>query len=264
MPTGGAAPDDLTKLLPQNTYGFHKAVCELMLNDYSRRGWVDGRGLRLPVIAVRPGAPNAATTGAWSSVVREPLNGQDCEIPIPVDVPMPVASYQTAIEAMLLLMNEVTPEQLGADRTLCAQPPGGASRPPRLALSSSPAPRRAPASQPSWRASHPSLTRARSRRLVRHSMLPSLQLQPAELYAAAEALAAAHGLPLGAVHAKPQEMPTRVVRGMGSATDGGRARALGLPQDASAESIVQAYAEDHVLNRSAAEPEDPDVADYRT
>ena len=95
-------------------------------------------------------------------------------------------------------------------------------------------------------------------------MLPSLQLQPAELYAAAEALAAAHGLPLGAVHAKPQEMPTRVVRGMGSATDGGRARALGLPQDASAESIVHAYAEDHVLNRSAAEPEDPDVADYRT
>ena len=65
--------DDLTKLLPQNTYGFHKAVCELMLNDYSRRGAVDGRGLRLPVIAVRPGAPNAATTGAWSSVVREPL-----------------------------------------------------------------------------------------------------------------------------------------------------------------------------------------------
>ena len=62
VPTGGAAPDDLTKLLPQNTYGFHKAVCELMLNDYSRRGWVDGRGLRLPVIAVRPGAPNAATT----------------------------------------------------------------------------------------------------------------------------------------------------------------------------------------------------------
>ena len=66
------------------------------------------------------------------------------------------------------------------------------------------------------------------------------------------------------MHAKPQEMPTRVVRGMGSATDGGRARALGLPQDASAESIVHAYAEDHVLNRSAAEPEDPDVADYRT
>ena len=69
VPPGGAAPDDLTKLLPQNTYGFHKAVCELMLNDYSRRGAVDGRGLRLPVIAVRPGAPNAATTGAWSSVI---------------------------------------------------------------------------------------------------------------------------------------------------------------------------------------------------
>ena len=66
------------------------------------------------------------------------------------------------------------------------------------------------------------------------------------------------------MHEKPQEMPTRVVRGMGSATDGGRALALGLPQDDGAESIVKAYAEEHVLARDASEPEDPDVADYRT
>ena len=103
VPPGGSAPDDTTKLLPQNTYGFHKAVCELMLNDYSRRGAVDGRGLRLPVIAVRPGAPNAATTGAWSSVVREPLNNLACEIPIPADVQMPVASYQASRPARAAL-----------------------------------------------------------------------------------------------------------------------------------------------------------------
>lgn len=65
---GGVPPDDTTKLLPQNTYGFHKAVCELMLNEYNRRGEVDARALRLPVIVVRPGRPNAALTGAWSTV----------------------------------------------------------------------------------------------------------------------------------------------------------------------------------------------------
>ena len=82
---GAADPDDATKLLPQNTYGFHKAVSELMLNDASRRGWVDGRALRLPVVVVRPGAPNAALTGAWSSVVREPLAGRDYALPLPRD-----------------------------------------------------------------------------------------------------------------------------------------------------------------------------------
>ena len=196
---GAPPPNDLTKLLPQNTYGFHKAVCELMLNDYSRRGWVDGRGLRLPVIAVRPGAPNAAATGAWSSVVREPLNGQDCNIPIPADVPMPVASYQTAVHAMELLMNEVPAEGLGADRVL---------------------------------------------------MLPSLQLSPGELAEAAAALADEHGLPLGRVIEQPEELPTRVVRSMGACVDGGRALALGLPQDESAESIVKSYAAEHVLERA--------------
>ena len=115
---GACAPDDLTKLLPQNTYGFHKAVCELMVNEYGRRGWVDARGLRLPVVVVRPGAPNAALTGAWSSVVREPLAGADCIIPIPLDVVMPVASYQTVVGAIGTLLNDIDSSQLGADRTL--------------------------------------------------------------------------------------------------------------------------------------------------
>lgn len=110
--------DDLTKLLPQNTYGFHKAVNELMVNDYARRGFVDARCLRLPVIVVRPGKPNAALTGAWSSVVREPLNGLDCTIPVPMDVRLPVASYQTVVQAVGMLINDVDADALGHDRNL--------------------------------------------------------------------------------------------------------------------------------------------------
>uniref|UniRef100_A0A7S3B2G1 NAD-dependent epimerase/dehydratase domain-containing protein n=1 Tax=Haptolina ericina TaxID=156174 RepID=A0A7S3B2G1_9EUKA len=113
-----SAPDDTTKLLPLNTYGFHKAVCELMINDYSRRGGVDARGLRLPVIVVRPGAPNAALTGAWSTVVREPLAGRNCTIPVPLDAKMPIASYQSVVQAMETLLNDVESEDLGPDRTL--------------------------------------------------------------------------------------------------------------------------------------------------
>lgn len=71
---GDPIPSDRTKLLPLNTYGFHKAVCELMLNDFTRRGLVDGRALRLPVIVVRPGSANAALTGAWSTVRAENPN----------------------------------------------------------------------------------------------------------------------------------------------------------------------------------------------
>lgn len=114
---GAADADDLTKLLPQNTYGFHKAVCELMINDYARRGWVDARGLRLPVIVVRPGAPNAALTGAWSTVVRDPLKGLDVSIPVPLDVKLPVASYQSVVGGVSAMLNDVPAASLGADRT---------------------------------------------------------------------------------------------------------------------------------------------------
>jgi len=115
---GASDPDDHTKLLPQNTYGVHKAICELMINDYARRGFVDARALRLPVIVVRPGAPNAALTGAWSTVVRDTLAGGDATIPIPMDVKMPVASYQTVVSAISTLLSEVPSEAVGADRTL--------------------------------------------------------------------------------------------------------------------------------------------------
>lgn len=118
LPGGAPAPSDATKQLPQNTYGFHKVVCEMMLNEYSRRGWVDGRGLRLPVIVVRPGAPNKAATTCWSSAVREPLAGVDARIPVPAGSRLPVASYQAATSAMQQLLSGVDGAELGHDRML--------------------------------------------------------------------------------------------------------------------------------------------------
>ena len=109
---------DMSKQLPQNTYGFKKVVCEMLINEYSRRGWVDGRGLRLPVIVVRPGAPNAALTTCWSSAVREPLKGEDTTIPIPGGVRLPVASYQMVCQAMEHALLDIDGEALGHDRTL--------------------------------------------------------------------------------------------------------------------------------------------------
>ena len=78
---GGAMParvGDTTKQTPRTTYGMTKAVGELMINDYTRKGFLDGRATRLPTIVIRPGAPNAAASGFASAVFREPLNGEAC------------------------------------------------------------------------------------------------------------------------------------------------------------------------------------------
>ena len=68
---------DSTRATPRTTYGMTKACGELLLSDYSRRGFVDGRACRLPSVIVRAGAPNAATTSCFSGVIREPLAGVD-------------------------------------------------------------------------------------------------------------------------------------------------------------------------------------------
>ena len=69
-------PDDFA-LTPLTSYGTQKAMVELMLADYTRRGFVDGVGIRLPNIVVRPGKPNKAASGFFSSIIREPLNGEE-------------------------------------------------------------------------------------------------------------------------------------------------------------------------------------------
>ncbi len=75
---------DETGPKPRSSYGTQKAMVELLMNDYSRRGFVDARSLRLPTIAIRPGKPNAATSSFVSGIIREPLNGQRATYPVPL------------------------------------------------------------------------------------------------------------------------------------------------------------------------------------
>lgn len=74
-------PDDF-HLTPRTSYGTQKAMAELFLSDYSRCGLLDGVALRLPTICIRPGAPNRAASGFYSSILREPLNGQPATLPV--------------------------------------------------------------------------------------------------------------------------------------------------------------------------------------
>lgn len=77
-----AVIDDVFHQTPLTSYGAQKAMCELLLSDYSRRGIVDGYALRLPTICIRPGKPNKAASGFFSNILREPLNGQPAVLPV--------------------------------------------------------------------------------------------------------------------------------------------------------------------------------------
>lgn len=101
---GGTLPsvlDDMTALTPQSSYGTQKAMCELMINDYSRRGLIDGRVLRLPTIVIRPGRPNAAASSFASSILREPFNGEEAICPVPTDLRLFVMSPGRVIDALI-------------------------------------------------------------------------------------------------------------------------------------------------------------------
>ncbi|MGE6579646.1 D-erythronate dehydrogenase [Vreelandella aquamarina] len=101
---GGALPDvldDMTALHPQNSYGAQKAMCELLINDYSRRGEIDGLVLRLPTIVIRPGRPNAAASSFASSILREPLNGEEAICPVPTTLEMFVMSPGKVVDALV-------------------------------------------------------------------------------------------------------------------------------------------------------------------
>jgi nucleoside-diphosphate-sugar epimerase len=89
-------PDDF-HLTPLTSYGAQKAMGELFLNDYSRRGFMDGIGLRLPTICVRPGAPNKAASGFFSNIIREPLKGEPATLPVADDVRHWFASPRAAV-----------------------------------------------------------------------------------------------------------------------------------------------------------------------
>ena len=117
---GSAMPKrvtDQTKQMPQTTYGATKAICELLINDYSRKGFLDGRSARLPTVIVRPGKPNLAASSFASGVFREPLNGVDCALPVDLDTRMPVLGYRTIVEGFIAL-HEADGASIGDDRAV--------------------------------------------------------------------------------------------------------------------------------------------------
>jgi D-erythronate 2-dehydrogenase len=102
---------------PLTSYGTQKAIGELLLSDYSRRGFFDGIGLRLPTICVRPGKPNKAASGFFSGIIREPLAGREALLPVPRSVRHWFASPRAAIE-FLLHAAQLSSERLENRRNL--------------------------------------------------------------------------------------------------------------------------------------------------
>ncbi len=101
---GGPLPAEVgeeTALFPQTSYGMQKAVGELFVDDYSRKGFVDGRCLRLPTIVVRPGAPNLAASSFASSLVREPLMGRAYACPVPRETPVCLLSVRRVVDSLV-------------------------------------------------------------------------------------------------------------------------------------------------------------------
>ncbi|MGE0213746.1 MAG: D-erythronate dehydrogenase [Parvibaculaceae bacterium] len=112
-----ATVGDLTKQAPQTTYGTTKAICELLVNDYTRKGFFDGRSARLPTVIIRPGKANAAASSFASAVFREPLKGEDYTLPVDVKTPIPVIGYRAVVDGLVAL-HELPGQELGADRAV--------------------------------------------------------------------------------------------------------------------------------------------------
>jgi nucleoside-diphosphate-sugar epimerase len=117
---GGALPpvvgDDMP-LRPRTSYGAAKAMGELLVNDWSRKGYIDGRALRFPTIVIRPGRPNRAASTWASSIFREPLAGEDTVCPVGRDTMMAIMSPRRVIAAIELL-HDLPGERFGDDRSL--------------------------------------------------------------------------------------------------------------------------------------------------
>jgi D-erythronate 2-dehydrogenase len=110
-PFPDAIPDEF-HLTPLTSYGTQKAMCELLLADYTRRGFLDGVGIRLPTICVRPGKPNKAASGFFSGIIREPLAGQEALLPVADTVRHTHASPRAAV-GFLIHAAGLSREQIG-------------------------------------------------------------------------------------------------------------------------------------------------------
>jgi len=117
---GGAlpaiVPDDVA-VVPQSSYGSEKAIAELLVHEYSRKGFVDGIACRLPSVTVRPGPPNAAASSFVSGIIREPLAGIDTICPVPLDTRLWIASPEL-VTANLVHAARVQTSDLGNRRTV--------------------------------------------------------------------------------------------------------------------------------------------------
>ncbi len=107
---------DWTFQHPQNSYGVAKVIGEQLLNDYTRKGFIDGRGVRFPAVIVRD-IPNTALSGYASNMIREPLSGNDYVCPVPKDTRIPLVSIKTAVETLYML-GRIDGRLLGDFRTV--------------------------------------------------------------------------------------------------------------------------------------------------
>jgi nucleoside-diphosphate-sugar epimerase len=117
---GGTLPavlDDSTIANPQTSYGAQKVIGEYLVTDYSRKGFLDGRSLRLPTIVVRAGKPNAAASSFASGIIREPLNGVVSECPVAPETGVWLLSPGKVVDAFLHAW-ELPPEAWGTQRWL--------------------------------------------------------------------------------------------------------------------------------------------------
>lgn len=117
---GGDLPpvvSDATTPTPQGSYGVQKLIGELLVQDFSRKGYIDGRSVRVPTVVVRPGLPNAAASGFASGIIREPLAGVEAILPVDPSTQMWVASPR-AVVAMFLHALELAPQDWGWNRSV--------------------------------------------------------------------------------------------------------------------------------------------------
>ena len=115
-PFPDAIPDSFAPT-PSTSYGTQKAMTELLLADYSRKGYLDGVGVRLPTICIRPGKPNKAASSFFSGILREPLNGQEAPLPVRDDVRHWFASPRAAV-GFFITAATIDTSSLGVRRSM--------------------------------------------------------------------------------------------------------------------------------------------------
>jgi nucleoside-diphosphate-sugar epimerase len=108
---------DDTLPTPQTSYGTHKLVCEYLVADYTRKGYIDGRAARLMTVTVRPGRPNGAASSFFSGIIREPLAGEESLLPVDPSVSHPVSSPQRTVDGLIAVF-EASRERLGGRMAL--------------------------------------------------------------------------------------------------------------------------------------------------